>query len=154
MPPATNSIASPVAGPNFMVSPASWLLSWLSFQVPTKGFCAAAVAAAASERNSQTVANNHRPDRMGDLLCSALGVDSRAEEHSQVAPPLTARRRSAVDAIRALLLLRGCGLNSAWGARTRSGIGPLPDGSPGHFWCIEIVAFAKSRTSTDCAESR
>jgi hypothetical protein len=42
------------------------------------------VLAAASETNTQSVANNHRPDRMGSpLLC--LGVDSRAEEHS---PPL------------------------------------------------------------------
>src|ERR1700677_626053 len=110
MPPATSSIASPAAGPNFMVSPASWLFSWLSFQVPTKGFCAAAVPATASERNSQTVANNHRPDRMGDLLCSALGADSRAEEHGQAAPPLTTRRHSTVHVIRALLHWRECGL--------------------------------------------
>jgi hypothetical protein len=30
------------------------------------------VLAAARERNSQTVAKNHRPDRMGDLLMLCL----------------------------------------------------------------------------------
>jgi hypothetical protein len=41
------------------MSPAIWLFSWLSFQVPTKGFCAAAVVTAAMQVNQPSTANSN-----------------------------------------------------------------------------------------------
>src|ERR1700733_6234335 len=51
-----------------MVSPASWLFSWLSFQVPEKGFCAPAVPAVAKVIKSQKAADKNRPGRIGPPL--------------------------------------------------------------------------------------
>src|ERR1700733_4710048 len=102
-------MASPAAGRNFMMSPAIWLFSWFSFQVPTKGFWATAVLAAASETNTQSVADNQRPDRTRPPFLGP-GGEFQTQRPKPATPPHSRRRRSAVHAIRALLLFHECGL--------------------------------------------
>src|SRR5271156_775882 len=82
------------------MSPAIWLFSWLSFQVPTKGFCAAAVATAAMQVNQPITANSNGLALIGGSPLLWVGLSPK--------PDGTQRR--GVYAIRAFPLF-GCFLS-------------------------------------------